>query len=85
MAEVEFRHLVSVSATFAQLVNEVAQSYGGDAKGVKWIVGKVKEGSVRVPLRAKPADEEHAVAVDRELPSVITRGIAQLEREATRP
>ncbi len=83
MAEVEFRHLVSVSSTFAQLVNEVAQSYGGDAKGVKWIVGEVKEGSVRLPLRAKPADD--AVAVDRELPSVITQGIAQLEREATRP
>jgi len=82
--ELELRHLVSVSSTFANLVNEVAERYTGTSKPVRWLVD-VQPGCVRLPLRARPAHDSVRPSAVREIPSVIADGIAQLEREPVRP
>lgn len=84
LPQVELRHLVSLSSTFAQLINEVGEAYTGATKPVRWLV-EVKKGSVRLPLRAEPASDEVGPSKVREIPSLISGGIAQLEREAVRP
>jgi len=81
---VELKQLVSISTTFERLINEVAEAYTGKARAIRWFV-EVKEGSVRLPLRAERASEQVAPSAIREVPPLIADGLAMLEREAARP
>lgn len=81
---VELRQLVSVSDTFADLINDVAEAFTGRRKPVKWIV-EVQKGSVRLPLKAEPSIQDVRPSAMPEIASAIAHGIAQLEREPERP
>ncbi len=81
---VELRHVVSASATFASLLNEVAESYAGAPKPVKWYV-EVHPGSVRLPIRAEPAKATVTPSAIKQIPPLIGEGIERLAREAVRP
>lgn len=82
--EVQFKHLIAASGTFAQLINEVARAYTGAINAVRWVV-EVKEGSVCLPLRGAPENEAVALPAIHELASVIVDGIALVEKKPQRP
>ena len=81
---VELRHLVRASSIFAGLINEVAEARAERPGPIRWLV-EVKEGSVRLPLRAELAHDDVEPSLVQEIPAVIAEGIAQLEREPVRP
>ncbi|MGD0197558.1 MAG: hypothetical protein ABSC56_06600 [Solirubrobacteraceae bacterium] len=81
---VELRQLVNASSTFAAFINEVAESYTGIPRPLKWVV-EVKEGSVRLPLRGEPIRSNLSPSVTHDISELITLGLAQLTEKAVRP
>jgi hypothetical protein len=81
---VELRHLVSASGTFAGLINEVAESYTGVQRPVRWLV-EVEAGSVRLPLHAEPTSDRLRGSAAHEIAAVIVDGLAGLEAKPERP
>jgi hypothetical protein len=83
--EVEFRHLISAGSVFAALINEVTRAYTQASHDqIKWII-EIKPGSVRVPLRGRPANGEFVSGSITELAAAITDGMATLDERAERP
>ena len=81
---VELRDLVSVSDTFAKLIDEVASELTGIKNPIRWIV-EIEPGSVRLPLWAEVAADSVRLGAVEQIGEIVSGGLGQLETSAVRP
>lgn len=79
---VPMTRLLKAEGAFLDMVREVARTVAGD---VTWIVEDVREGSIRLLVRPKPASKTVSWAAMPTVVAAVSEGIAQLQNSSERP